>query len=192
MFKAAVFKIETFSYKLSKWNLQGRHTGLEKLSQASSQTTHSFLLVTKVQMTHVFLTHEVNCSANNVLGILLVYYQMDKKNISAMQIVTPKSQFHLLGFCAKTEENSGYFGAAQIYWRFQTGLCSHCCVPLSVCPHYCCWQFCVLCIRITYYFSMDLYFSFFNCVILSDTIIWKPRVSCLAKSPYMCLSDTSF
>ena len=64
-------------------------------------------------MTHVFLTHDMNCSANNFLDILLVYCQMDKKKISAMQIVTPKSQFHLLGFCAKTEENSGYFGAAQ-------------------------------------------------------------------------------
>lgn len=39
---------------------------------------------------------------------------MDKIK-SAMQIVTPKSQFCLLGPRVKTEENSGYLGAAQIY-----------------------------------------------------------------------------
>lgn len=83
MFKAGIFKIEKFSYKLSRWNLQGQPTGLEKLRQPS-QPTHPFLLATKVQMTHVFLTHDVRSySANNFLDILLVYSQVDKEK-SAM------------------------------------------------------------------------------------------------------------
>lgn len=77
MFKAGIFKIGKFSCKLSRWSLQGHPIGLEKDDLLLKP---SFLLLPNVQMTPVFLTHNIRShSASHFSDILLVYYQMDKK-----------------------------------------------------------------------------------------------------------------
>lgn len=94
-----------------------------------------------------------------------------------------------LGSVQKLRKTPKYFGAAQIYRHFQTGLCNYYCVPLSLCPHYCHWQFCVLCIHITYYFSIGPYFAFSVVLLFSVTLLFENHVS-LWQDLIICASLT--